>query len=95
MLRDDIRDKVIELLHGDFQWINKVVLKENTILLIDLDIDSLDIVEFSQTLEFEFDINFISPDDISKWITVKDIVDYIEQNLEKEMPYISGFEPEA
>lgn len=80
MLRDDIRDKVFELLLMQFEWISPQVMETST--LKQIEIDSSDAAELSLTLEEEFDIEFISSDQILKWKTVKDIIDYIEDTLE-------------
>lgn len=79
MLRDDIRDKVLELILENFQWTSGL---NETDKLVDPEVlDSLDVVELSSYIEKEFDLDFISPDDIFKWNTVVDIVNYIEDHI--------------
>lgn len=46
----------------------------------DLDIDSLDAVEIGMALESAFDIE-IPDDELAKFETVKDVVDYIESQI--------------
>jgi len=83
MLRDDIRDKIIELLYTEFDWLKQYApIDLETSAFEDLDIDTLNIVEFSSTIEAEYEIGFISPDYYTKWSTAEDIVGYIEDNLE-------------
>ncbi|HHU05206.1 MAG TPA: acyl carrier protein [Clostridiales bacterium] len=48
----------------------------------DLGADSLDIVELTMALEEEFDITEISEEDISKLVTVGDVVRYISERIE-------------
>ena len=46
----------------------------------DLDIDSLDAVEIGMALESAFDIE-IPDEELAKFETVKDVVDYIESQI--------------
>ena len=46
----------------------------------DLDIDSLDAVEIGMALESAFDIE-IPDEELSKFVTVKDVVDYVEAQV--------------
>ena len=80
LLRDDIKDKVFDLITTNFTDPKFVVQEHHT--WIELNMDAVDVVELSTFVEFEFDIGFISPDGIQKWTTVKDIVNYIETALE-------------
>ena len=48
--------------------------------LDDLGADSLDIVEFIMALEEEFGIE-IPDEDVEKIVTVKDVVEYISENI--------------
>lgn len=59
-----------------------VEITGNTVLLKDLDINSYDIVEFISLVEEEFDIE-ISDKKIKTFVTVNDIISYIER--EKSM----------
>jgi len=79
MLRDDIIDKVIELIQINFVWISSLEEKDN------LEIQNLmvsDLIDFSTELEKEFEIENIALSETMQWITVADIVNYIEDNLE-------------
>lgn len=54
-------------------------LTEETNLVEDLGIDSLDMVELAMELEDEFDMS-IEDEEMEKLATVKDIVEYIEND---------------
>jgi len=54
----------------------------DTSFVDDLGADSLDIVELTMALEEEFDISEISEEDISKLVTVGDVVRYISERIE-------------
>jgi len=85
MLRDDIRDKVTELLIQDFTWLegsNEGKVEETDELQKRLSLDAVDITAFSDTLIREFDLGSIEFSKVMEWEIVEDIVDYIEDNLE-------------
>ena len=48
-------------------------------IVSDLNGDSLDLVQICMEVEKEFDLN-ISDEDYTKWRTVQDVIDYVEQN---------------
>jgi len=54
-----------------------VDIKETDELNEDLGFDELDFVELVMALEEKFNI-FIPDEDAEKWVTVKDIIDYLE-----------------
>jgi len=54
----------------------------DTSFVDDLGADSLDIVELTMAIEEEFDISEISEEDISKLVTVGDVVRYISERIE-------------
>jgi len=80
MLRDDIRDKVFDMINADF--VEPRFIAQEQYNWIELNMDANDVNVLAIFLEKEFDIDFINPDDINKWQTVSDIVDYIEDVLE-------------
>lgn len=47
--------------------------------LNDLDLDSLDLIEFIMTIEEKFDIE-IDESHEEKWTTIQDVVDYVVEN---------------
>lgn len=74
MVFDKVKEIIVDTLSCDE---DKVTLEAN--LKDDLDADSLDAVELIMSAEEEFDIEI--PDEVAMNIkTVKDIVEYIENN---------------
>jgi len=80
MLRDDIRDKTIEVIHSLCEWTSSIKIEEAT-KIYHLNIEN-ELELLSNSLEHEFSLPYINPDDINKWNTVADIVNYIEDQLE-------------
>lgn len=80
MLRDDIRDEVFDMIKADFVEPKFIVQEQYN--WIELNMDANDINTLTTLIEKEFDIPFISPDAVSKWNTVADMVNYIEDTLE-------------
>ena len=60
--------------------IDEESVKMDSSLLDDLGADSLDIVEFIMALEEEFGLE-IPDEDVEKIVTVKDVVEYISENI--------------
>jgi acyl carrier protein len=81
VFRDDIRDNLIELIHTDFIQIEAGVIKEESILEKDLELDAVEITAFADTIANEFNMEEIAFSEIMKWETVKDVVDYIEERV--------------
>jgi len=79
ILRDDIKDKVVELLLIEFCWKDEKIIELTSFLDKDTSLDEG--VEFSEVVSKEFELDYISPDSVARWETVKDIVDYIEDNI--------------
>ena len=73
-----IFNKVKEII-ADNLGCDEEEIKLETVLTTDLNADSLDIVELSMAVEDEFDVK-IKDEDFANIKTVKDIVDYIENN---------------
>jgi acyl carrier protein len=74
MAFDKIRDIIVEQLQ-----VEPEAVTEETSLMKDLEADSLDAVEIIIGIEKEFGIE-ISDDDAEKFITIGDIVKYVEAN---------------
>ncbi len=72
MTFEKVKETIVETVNCDA---DKVVLEAN--LKDDLGLDSLDAVELNMALEEAFEIS-ISDEELMKFVTVKDIVDYIE-----------------
>ena len=60
--------------------IDEASVRMDSSFLDDLGADSLDIVEFIMVLEEEFGIE-IPDEDVEKIVTVKDVVEYISENI--------------
>lgn len=75
MTFDKVKEIIVDTINCDE---DSVVLDAN--LKEDLDADSLDAVELNMALEEAFDIS-ISDEDLMKFVTVKDIVEYIDSKI--------------
>ena len=73
-LLDDVKEVVIEQLDCD-----PAEVKEDSKFIEDLGADSLDVVELVMALEEKCDIE-IPDEDAEKILTVKDAINYIENN---------------
>lgn len=63
-----------------YTTVNKDEITENSVLTADLGLSSFDVVSIVSDIENEFDIGI--PDrDIRKFVTVKDIIDYIQREI--------------
>ena len=72
---DKIKSIVVDQLGVDEDQVT-----EDASFVDDLGADSLDIVEFIMALEEEFGIE-IPDEDVEKIVTVKDVVEYISENI--------------
>ena len=70
-------DKLKELLVATVDVKEDVQLTEDTVILRDLGVDSLEMVELVCAVEDEFDIE-IADKKIKSLITIGDLIDYIE-----------------
>lgn len=74
MTFDKVKDIIVETINCSEDIVTlEAKLKD------DLDADSLDAVELNMALEEAFDIS-IADEDLASFVTVKDIVDYIDKN---------------
>lgn len=76
MKKDNIKDRVINLIANTLE-IDTSEINEESNLVSDLEIESLDLVSLVVAFENEFDIE-IADNDIKNLQTVKDIIEYIE-----------------
>ena len=81
VVRDDIRDRVIELLLREFVYLEPN-FDEDSLLEKDLVLDAVEITGFAETLVEEFELEGIEFAEVMRWTMVKDIVNYIENALE-------------
>ena len=72
-------DKVIAILCEQFE-LDENDITEDTSLVDDLGADSMDILDITMALEEEFDIE-IPDEEAEELKTVRDIVNYIENNI--------------
>jgi acyl carrier protein len=77
MNRQEIFEKVKKILIEKLS-VNETDIKEDSSLVDDLGVDSLDLVELLMKFEEEFKVE-ISEEESQKILTVKDIVDFIEE----------------
>ncbi len=77
MSKQEIFEKVKKILVEKLS-VNETDIKEDSSLVDDLGVDSLDLVELLMKFEEEFKIE-ISEEESQKILTVKDIVDFIEE----------------
>lgn len=75
MTFDKVKEIIVDTINCNEEL---VVLDAN--LKEDLDVDSLDAVELNMALEEAFELS-ISDEDLMSFVTVKDIVDYIESHI--------------
>ncbi len=73
-------DKVVEIIARQLQ-IDTDIIDEHTKVMEDLGADSLDVVEMLMALEESFGFS-IPDEDIEELVTVSDIVEYVESNME-------------
>lgn len=70
-------EKLKEILNETVDVDKEIDINENTVILRDLDVDSLDMVELVCAVEDEFDIE-IADKKIKSIVTIGDLIDYIE-----------------
>lgn len=72
-------ERVINIL-ADFTTLEKNKITKDSELVIDLDLNSLDVISVVVAFEDEFDIE-IPDQKIKELVTVGDIVEYLEKNV--------------
>ena len=89
MHRDDIKTKVIELLQQQFSWLNDDEDTEEVSNIIQSEYESFDalglsrddIIEFTEVLLENFELEYIEFSKVMEWVRIKDIVDYLEDTV--------------
>ena len=76
--REDIMNKLTEILVDDFE-IEKSLIKPETNLFEDLELDSIDAVDMAVKLQY-FTDKKISPENFKKIRTVDDVVNAVEES---------------
>lgn len=79
MNREQIVDRVIKIIK-DTLCDDSIEIFEDTYLINDLDMGSMDVLAMMADLEGEFELE-IPEKMVQKFVKVSDIVDYIEQNI--------------
>lgn len=88
---ENVKSRVIELMQRHFSWLsddedtpdgvtNKIASQCETFDALGISRDEL--LEFVDVLIKEFDLEDIEFSEVMKWRRVKDMVDYLEDNLE-------------
>ncbi len=70
-------EKIKQIISEQFS-ISEDLISENTVLLEDLDADSLDLIDLAMSLEDEFGAE-VPDEELENFKTVGDIVKYIEE----------------
>jgi len=79
MFRDDIRDRIFDLITANFTD-SRFIVQENY-TWIEMNMDAVDVQSLSDMVEAEFEID-IEFSETMKWETASDVVTYIETALE-------------
>lgn len=80
MQREEVKKQVVQIV-ADQMGAAESEINEDTKLQDDLGADSLDMVELMFEFEDEYQIS-IDDEDVEKWSTVKDIIDYVEKTTD-------------
>ena len=77
----NIEEKIMQMVAERF---NKSVedLDRDTEFVSDLSADSLDQVEMTIDIEYEFELPEVSEEDLTKIVTIGDLVDYVQDHVE-------------
>ena len=81
MIDMNIEEKIMQMIAERF---NKSVedLDRDTEFVSDLSADSLDQVELTIDIEDEFELPEVSEEDLTKIVTIGDLVDYVQDHVE-------------
>jgi acyl carrier protein len=82
-MNQSIHTDAVVLLLSEASFINKEVITPETKLKDDLDIDSLELINFIVDLEEKYFLN-IGSDDYLAFETVKDITNYLDKKVTNE-----------
>jgi acyl carrier protein len=75
-----MQDKIIEILKDVLRLDDNIEITRETNILMDLDGDSLDVIETVIDIEEEFDCN-IKEEDLESVITVGDLIDLVQNSM--------------
>jgi len=75
-----MQDKIIEILKDVLRLDDDIEITRETNILMDLDGDSLDVIETVIDIEEEFDCN-IKEEDLESVVTVGDLIDLVQNSM--------------
>lgn len=75
-----MQDRIIEILKDVLRLDDDVEITRETNILMDLDGDSLDVIETVIDIEEEFDCN-IKEEDLEAVVTVGDLIDLVQASM--------------
>lgn len=75
-----MQDKIIEILKDVLRLDDNIEITRETNILMDLDGDSLDVIETVIDIEEEFDCN-IKEEDLESVVTVGDLIDLVQNSM--------------
>ncbi|MBP5280248.1 MAG: acyl carrier protein [Erysipelotrichaceae bacterium] len=75
-MEKEILEELQELIH-EYSGNNDLQMNEDSSLISDLELSSLDVISLVGIIEDHFDIE-IDDESITKMVTVRDVVDYIK-----------------
>lgn len=75
-----MQDKIIEILKDVLRLDDDLEITRETNILMDLDGDSLDVIETVIDIEEEFDCN-IKEEDLESVVTVGDLIDLVQSSM--------------
>jgi len=79
MNKEEIKEKVINTIRNKFN-IEDIEINEKSNLVLDLQADSLDIIDAVMTIEDEFRLS-IPDEEVEKWATIENVVGYLQERL--------------
>lgn len=75
-----MQDRIIEILKDVLRLDDDIEITRETNILMDLDGDSLDVIETVIDIEEEFDCN-IKEEDLESVVTVGDLIDLVQSSM--------------
>lgn len=88
MLRDDIQDKVFDLITSNFTDPRFIVQEQYS--WVEMNMDTVDVAALSEMIIVVFELDGIEFSDIMKRQTLKDVITYIEEALECALHDMEG-----
>ncbi len=82
-MSNNVEEKVIHYIRESLRLDADQVIKPETNILMELDGDSLDVIEIVIDIEEEYDIN-IMEEDLEKVMLVSDLIKLVEEAIEEQ-----------